>query len=112
MAFTLSGPPPESAVRDALTRGAHLLALSAFALAQPLLDILGKNAAFFAVRGSPPHEIVLFALAVTFALPATLLALELLAGLVSRAFGEALHLVFVAGLAAVIVLHALTKADA
>jgi Sulfatase len=108
----VSAPQPESSLRRALTRGAHLLALSAFALAQPLLDILGKNAAFFAVRGSSPHEIVLFALAVTFALPATLLAAELLADLVSRAVGDALHLVFVAGLAAVIVLHALTKADA
>ena len=107
----MSAPRPESALRRALTRGAHLLALSAFALAQPLLDILGKNAAFFAVRGSPPHEIVLFALAVTFALPAALLAAELLAGLAGRSVGEALHLVFVAGLVAVIVLHGLTKGD-
>src|SRR3982751_4913843 len=42
-------------------RGAQLLAASGFALAQPLFDLLGKNAEFFAVRGSTPGGIVLFA---------------------------------------------------
>ena len=47
-------------------RGAHLLAASGFALAQPLFDILGKNPEFFAVRGSTPADIVIFALVITF----------------------------------------------
>ena len=47
-------------------RGAHLLAVSGFALARPLFDLLGKNAEFFAVRGSTAGDIVLFALVVTF----------------------------------------------
>src|SRR5213079_3703161 len=47
-------------------RGAQLFAVSGFAFAQPLFDILGKNAEFFAVRGSTPGDIVLFALVVTF----------------------------------------------
>jgi hypothetical protein len=98
-------------VRWALRNGAHLAALSAFALAQPLLDILGKNAAFFAVRGSSSTQIVLFALVVTFALPAVLLAAEVAACLVSRPLASALHLLFVAGLSAVVVLHVLTKSD-
>jgi sulfatase-like protein len=105
----LSTPRPESRLRRALVNGAHLAALSAFALAQPLLDILGKNAAFFAVRGSSSLQIVLFALAVTFALPAALLAVELAVDLLSRPLADALHLAFVAGLGAVVVLHALTK---
>ena len=108
----MSAPRAESRLRRALRHGAHLTALSAFALAQPLLDILGKNAAFFAVRGSSSTQIVLFALAVTFALPAALLAVELAVDLFSRPLAGALHLVFVAGLSAVVVLHALTKADA
>ena len=33
-------------------RSAHLTALCALAFAQPLFDILGKNPAFFAVRGT------------------------------------------------------------
>ena len=55
-----------TAWREHAVRGAQLLAVSGFALAQPLFDILGKNAEFFAVRGSTPSDIVLFALAVTF----------------------------------------------
>jgi hypothetical protein len=101
----------EPRLRAALRRGAHLAALSAFALTQPLLDTLGKNAAFFAVRGSSSTQIVLFALVVTFALPAMLLAVELAAELVSRPLAGALHLFFVAGLSAVVVLHTLMKAE-
>ena len=66
--------------------------LSAFALAQPLLDILGRNAAFFAIRGSTTREIVLFALAITLLPPAAFLAVELAADLVSRPLARALHL--------------------
>jgi sulfatase-like protein len=91
--------------------GLHLATLSAFAFAEPLFDILGKNPAFFAVRDSSGREIVLFALALTLIPPALLLAAELVAGLVSRLGAWVLHLVFVAGLTAVIVLHALTKGN-
>jgi hypothetical protein len=93
-------------------RSAHLAALCALAFAQPLFDILGKNPAFFAVRGSSSAEIVLFALALTLIPPLALVALELAAGLASPAAAWALHLLFVAGLVGVIVLHALTKSDA
>jgi hypothetical protein len=57
---------------------AHLTVLTSFALAQPLFDLLGKNAEFFAARASPPAEIVLFALAVTFAFPLAVFLVELL----------------------------------
>lgn len=104
-------PAPDSRARLAALNGAHLTVLSAFALAQPLLDILGKNAAFFAIRGSTTREIVLFALAVTLGPPAAFLATELLVDLVSRPAARALHLLFVAALSAVVVLHILTKSD-
>ena len=68
-------PPRETRARWALRNGAHLAALSAFALAQPIFDILGRNPEFFAVRGSTATEIVLFALVVAFALPTALVAL-------------------------------------
>jgi Sulfatase len=96
-------------LRLALTHGARLAVLSAFALAQPLLDILGKNPEFFTARRSSSSEIVLFALFLVFVPPAVLLAVELLVRLASRPAGEAVHLVFVAGLVAVVVLHALTN---
>ena len=59
--------------------------LSGFALAQPLFDILGKNAEFFAVRGSTPSDIVLFALAVTFVPAVVLLLIEVRVGARERA---------------------------
>ncbi len=98
--------------REFVRRSAHLAALCALAFAQPLFDILGKNPAFFAVRGSSSSEIVLFALALTLLPPLVLIALELVVGLISAAAAWALHLVLVAGLVGLIVLQALTKSDA
>ena len=80
--------------------GAHLLAASGFALAQPLFDILGKNAEFFAVRGSTPGDIVVFALVVVFVPASVLLAVELLVGLASERAALVLHYVFLAALVA------------
>ena len=99
-------------VAELARNGAHLAALSALAFEQPLLDILGRNPAFFAVRGSSGTEIVLFALALTLGPPAVLLAIEAAVGAVSHAAAGALHLCFVGGLAAVVVLHGLTKSEA
>ena len=73
-----------SRFREPAVRGAQLLAVSGFALAQPLFDILGKNAEFFAVRGSTPSDIVLFALVVTFVPALVLLAIEVAVELATR----------------------------
>jgi sulfatase-like protein len=97
-------------LREPAIRGAQLLAASGFALAQPLFDILGKNAEFFAVRGSPPLDIVTFALAVTFVPALLMLAAELVVGLASRRAAEILHLVFLGFLAAVVAVQALKRA--
>ncbi len=83
--------------------------LSAFAVAQPLLDILGRDPEFFTARRSSSAEIVLFALFLVFVPPAALLAVELLVRAASKRAGQALHLVFVAGFVAVVVLHALAN---
>ena len=101
----------EGRLQAVARRSAHLTALCALAFAQPLFDILGKNPAFFAVRGSSRGDIVFFALALVVLPPLALIALELAVGLVSAAAAWTLHLAFVAGLVAVIVLQALTKHD-
>src|ERR1044071_8428953 len=87
-------------LREPAVRGAQLFAASGFALAQPLFDILGKNAEFFAVRGSTPGDIVLFALVVTFVPALVLWLVELVVGLVSARAATVLHLVFLGFLAA------------
>ncbi len=90
-------------------RGAQLLAVSGFALAQPLFDILGKNAEFFAARGSTPSDIVLFALVVTFVPALVLLAVEVAVELLTRRDAVVLHHVFLAGLGAVFGVQALKR---
>ena len=95
--------------REHAVRGAQLLAVSGFALAQPLFDILGKNAEFFAARGSTPGDIVLFALVVTFVPALVLLAVEILVELVSQHAAEVLHYVFLGFLGAVFGVQALKR---
>src|SRR5205823_2889338 len=96
-------------LRESATHGAQLLAASSFALAQPLFDLLGKNAEFFAVRGSTPSDIVLFALVVTFAPALGLLAVEFVVGAVSRGAAFTLHVLFLAGLGAIFGVLALKR---
>jgi hypothetical protein len=92
-----------------LVGGGHLVVLSAFALAQPLFDVLGRNAEFFAVRGSTTWDVVLFALGATLVPPLVLLAVELLAFLADRRLQQVLHLVFVAAAASVFFIQLLQR---
>jgi hypothetical protein len=67
-----------------------------------LFNLLGESPDFFAVRRSSRWDIVLFALIVVLAPPALLVAVEALAGLVSRSAQRLLHVVFVAAAVATI----------
>ena len=88
----------------------HIAALSTFALAQPLFDLLGKNPEFFAARGSAPWDIISFALLVVIVPPVVLFAIELLVGLASRTAGDVLHLVYIAVLLGLVILPPLKNA--
>ena len=99
-----------AALREPALRGLQLLGLSGFALAQPLFDILGKNAEFFAVRGSTALDVVVFALAITFVPALVLLALELAVGAVHAGAGRIVHLVLVALLTSLFAIQALERA--
>ena len=81
-------------------RGLHLLALTGFALAQPLFDVLGRDAAFFVVRRSQPIDVWLVACGLALGVPLALWLVERLVGLASRRLEWALHLAFVAVLGA------------
>jgi hypothetical protein len=84
--------------------GLHLFVLSSFAIAQPLFDLLGRNGEFFGARGSTRWDVVLFALLLVLVPPALLLGVELA---VPRRFRGGVHVVFVAGLVALLVLQAI-----
>jgi hypothetical protein len=98
-------PPAVEGRRVLLVAGAHLAALSAFAFAQPLFDLLSDSPAFFAAHGSTGADVIVFALALTLVPAGVLLALEALAGLVDDRLRVGLHLFFVAGLSALVFLH-------
>ncbi len=105
----VSGAASRARLRGLAIRGAQLFAVSGFALAQPLFDILGKNAEFFAVRGSTPGDIVLFALVLTFVPALVLWLVELVVGAVSASAATVLHHVFLGFLGAVFGVQALKR---
>ena len=80
----------------------HLAVLSAFALAQPLFDLLSDNPEFFAARGSTPADIVVFGVLLVLVPPLLLLSIELVIGIAGEGARRVAHLVLMALLAAVI----------
>jgi Sulfatase len=78
-----------------LWNGAHLAVLSAFALAQPLFNLLSDNAEFFAARGSSAFDVISFSVLLVVVPPALLLAIEALVGLASEKARDIVHLVFI-----------------
>jgi Sulfatase len=95
-----------------MVAGLHLLALWSFAVAAPLLALLGDNPDFLAFRHMSASDIVLFALALALAPPLLLFALEAVIGLASSRAARALHLFLVAALSTLIAARALKKLGA
>ena len=101
------------ALRDGLGRRAlELAVLCAFAFAQPLFDLLGRNPEFFAVRGSPSGDIVLFAVGLVLLPPLVLTGVEALAGLAGPRARDAVHAVLVALLGALIAIQVVKRIGA
>ena len=119
-ARALPRPPPRApggrvsrALRDGLGRRAlELAVLCAFAFAQPLFDLLGRNPEFFAVRGSPSGDIVLFAVGLVLLPPLVLTGVEALAGLAGPRARDAVHAVLVALLGALIAIQVVKRIGA
>jgi len=86
-------------------RGAHLAVVWAFAVVQPLLELLGRNAEFFIARGNGAADLVVFGLAITLVPPLLLLGLEQLVAIASKRLQALLHLVFVGVLAGIFFLQ-------
>lgn len=100
-----AAPPPERPRERRLTRLAELLALTGFAVTQPVLDVTGRSPDFFLFRQPTAAEMWLL-LAVVALLPPLVLWLgEVAVGLVSRTAERALHLLNLAGLLTIIVVQ-------
>jgi hypothetical protein len=77
---------------------AELFALTAFAIAQPLLDVTGRSPDFFLYRRANTNEMRLFLALVVLLPPLGLWAVELVVGLASRKAARLVHLTFVGAL--------------
>ena len=93
----MTGPPVSGP-----WRAAHVLALSSLAVTQPVLGVLGDNPTFFVAHHADRGEVLLVSGLVAFAVPVVLIAVELLVGLVRRAWAWPVHLVVMGLLAAVV----------
>jgi Sulfatase len=82
--------------RDQLTAFLELFVLAGFAVAQPLLDVLGRSPDVLLFRQADPRDIALLALALVLVPPLLLGAPEVLAGLLGRRVHRLVHLLMVA----------------
>ena len=95
-----------------MQRWLHLVAICGVAVAQPLYDITGRYPAFFVAHAARPRDLFLLIFFASLLLPTVLLAIEQLAGLISRRVGDALHFLFIAGGLALFTLQALRTVPA
>ncbi len=92
--------------RPPVTAFLELLALTGFAVAQPLLDVFGRSPEQFAFRDASRPVIIAFGVLVALGPAVVLFAIELLVGLIAGArVRTGVHLVFVAVLAALAVVQ-------
>lgn len=78
----------------------HLTTGWALAVAQPILDLLGKNAVFFVSHRASSLEVILFAVGLTFLPPLALFLVEVALSLMSPRLAEWSHAVMVSILVA------------
>ncbi len=99
---TASGAGSHPGAASRRGRLTHLVALSALAVAGPVLDVLGANPTFFVAHGASPGEVAVAALLVVVVVPLVLGAVGLVVDLVSPRWGWRTHLVWVGLLATLV----------
>ncbi len=99
----------ESRATSARVAGLHLFALTAFAVAQPIYDLIGKNAAFLVAHGARALDVVALVLVLSVLVPGSLLAIEILTASATRRVARWLHRGLIWLLLAAIVLQMLKQ---
>ena len=90
----------------------RLLSLCAFAVAQPLYDVLGSHAQFFVSRGSEALDVAFFVVAISLGVPALAIGVVEAAGLLGARVRSAFSVAVCSALVAAIVLPLLNRAGA
>jgi len=89
-------------LRPSISNKLHIVTLSAFAFAQPLYDILGKNAEFFPVRNNETADILALILFLSLLIPSALVIFVEAARLPGKRTWELSHLAAIAVLVSII----------
>jgi len=79
------------------SRALHIFALSGFAVAQPLLGLLGSEPGFWIAREATYVDVALFLAVVVLLIPATVLGVEWLISLANESVSLVVHFIAVAG---------------
>jgi|GEM_PF-1743041 len=87
----------------------HIFALSGFAIAQPVFELLGENAGFFVARGSQSVDLVILALVLVFGLSIIMAGVYALLAMISKRVLLLVHLTMVALLMAIISLPVMSR---
>lgn len=87
----------------------HLFGLWAFAVAQPLFDVLSRNPEFFVARRSPPMEVAALAFVLSLAAPSAMVLVGVFSGLVRQPVRTWVHSSFVMALISIAVLTPLNQ---
>ena len=98
-------PPERAPLRQELDYFLQVLGISAFAVAQPILDVMGKSPETFIFRGTGAAGIVLFAVVVTLVPALALSALAAITRLLGPRIRRRTHLVVLGTMTAVIVIQ-------
>ena len=80
--------------------GLVILALWGLAVAQPVLDLFGKNPEFFVANSLSKYEVAAFGVLVALGIPFVLIAVEVVAYAIHRGLGLVVHVALVFGLGA------------
>ncbi len=97
--------------KEFLVDSTHIFILSAFAIAQPLYDLLSRYADFFIVRHSKPIDIVLLTLFLSILIPLFLVLIEIGLKLINDGIRKFVHLFLVGILITIIIYPILKKFD-
>lgn len=89
----------------------HVWVLSAFAVAQPIYDVIRRNGEFFVAHEADRLDLILLTVALSILLPGLVAAIVWVAGRVHRRAGAAAMLVAVAAFCALIALQAFRAAN-
>ncbi len=107
---TVTAPTRSPSLSPWVRQTLELLALSAFAVAQPIFDVLGRHATFFVASRASVSGLVAFATFLILAPPLVLMAMTRGVHLLSAAAGESLHRIWLGVLAGIAVAPPIARA--